>query len=164
MWKQVLWSDELRYVICHSDGCVQTWWLLGERYLPECVVPIVKFGGASVMVRCGISWFGLGPLVLVNGSMNSEVYANILENSMLPTLWQQFGIGPFLYQYDNAPVHKTKVIALWFEDNQTDVMNLAAQNLDLNSIRHLWGELERRLRARSIQPKATQELFTMLQE
>ena len=61
-------------------------------------------------------------LVLVIGNMNSEVYVNILDNSMLSTLWQQFGIGPFLYEHDNAPVHKAKVITSWFEDNWLDVM------------------------------------------
>ena len=50
--------------------------------------------------------------------MNSEVDVNILDNSILPSLWQQFGIGLFLYQHDNASVHKAKVIASWFEDNR----------------------------------------------
>ena len=68
------------------------------------------------------------------------------------------------YQHDNAPVHKAKVIASWFEDNRVDVMNWAAQYLDLNPIEHLWDELERWLRGRSIQPQTKLELFTMFQE
>ena len=44
-------------------------------------------------------WFGLGPLVPVKGNLNSTA-------SVIPTLWQQFGEGPFLFQHDNAPVHK----------------------------------------------------------
>ena len=69
------------------------------------------------MVYGCFSCFGLGPLVLVNGNMSFEVYVNNLDNTMLPTLWQQFEFHPFLYKYDNAPVHKAKVIASWFEDN-----------------------------------------------
>ena len=95
----------------------------GERYLPECVESIAKFGGGSVMVWGCFSWLGFGPLVLVNGNMNTEVYVNILDNSMLPTFWQQFGIGHFLYQHDNAPVHKAKVISSWFEDNRVHMMH-----------------------------------------
>ena len=49
-----------------------------------CVVSTVKFGGVSVMVWGCFSCFGLGLLVLVNGSINSEVYVNILDNSMIP--------------------------------------------------------------------------------
>ena len=35
-----------------------------------------------------------GHLVPVKGSLNATAY--ILDNSVLPTLWQQFGEGPFL--------------------------------------------------------------------
>ena len=83
----------------------------GERYLPECVLSIVKFCGACVMVWSYFSRFALELLVLVNGNVNSEDYVNILDNTMHLTMWQQFGIGPFLYQHDNAPVYKAKVIA-----------------------------------------------------
>ena len=57
----------------------------GERYLPTCAVSTVKFGGASDVVWGCFSWFGLEPLVLVNGNMSSEVYVNILDN-MIPIL------------------------------------------------------------------------------
>ena len=35
---------------------------------------------------------------------------DILDGSVLPTLRQQFGEGPFLFQHDNAPVHKARSI------------------------------------------------------
>ncbi len=40
----------------------------------------------------------------------ATTYNGILDNSILPTLWQQFEEGPFMFQYDNAPVHKTRSI------------------------------------------------------
>ena len=36
---------------------------------------------------------------------------------MLPTLYQQFGEGPFLFQHDNAPVHKVRSMQKWFGMN-----------------------------------------------
>ena len=95
----------LRWVyVCGPGGC-----LANGIYV--CVESTVKFSGASVMVYDCFSWFKLGPLVLVNGNMNSEVYVNILDNSMLSTQWQQFGICPFLYQHDNDFVHNAEVNA-----------------------------------------------------
>ena len=60
------------------------------------------------------SCFELGPLVPVKGNLNVTAHNNILDDFMLPTLWQQFGEGPFLFHYDNAPVKEARSIQKWF--------------------------------------------------
>ncbi|KAK3518759.1 hypothetical protein QTP70_011551 [Hemibagrus guttatus] len=76
---------------------------------------------------------------------------------MLPTLWEQFGDDPFLFQNDCTPVTKARSIKTWMSE-------FPAQSPDLNPIEHLWDELERRLRARPSHPTSVPDLTNALLE
>ena len=109
-WRHVIWSDESHFSIWQSDGRVWVWWLLGKWFWSDCDVPSVKFGGGGIMVLGCFSEAGLGPLVPVKGTRNVSAYQEMLDNSLHPTLWEQFGDGPFLSQHDCAPVQKERPI------------------------------------------------------
>ena len=80
-----------------------------------------------------------------------------VDDSVLPTLWKQFGEGPFLFQHDSAPMHKVRSIQKWFEIVMNE-LDWPAQIPDLNPVEHLRDELELRLGARPNRPTSVPDL------
>ena len=74
-----------------------------------------KFGGGGIVVWGCFSGAELGPLAPVKGTLNASAYQEMLDNSMLHTLLEQFGDGHFLFQHGCAQskVHKDMDGTVW---------------------------------------------------
>ena len=65
----------------------------------------IKF---EVMMWGCISWFGPGlrTVTAVDGNINAIKYQDILEDNLWPFIAQHFPQGGYIFQDDNAPVHR----------------------------------------------------------
>jgi hypothetical protein len=164
-WKTVIWSDESRFTLFKNDGPSRVWRKNGTRYNIENLTPTVKHGGGGVMVWGCFSGKGLGPLVKVDGKMNRLDYIEILDKHLLPFIRSKHHRQRYAFQDDNAPVHTARDVKNWIAQQKVKVLpDWPSQSPDLNPIEHLWHELERRLRKRSVRPKNFHELEGALQE
>lgn len=94
----------------------------------------------------------------MKGNFYDSAYKDILDYSVLPTLYQEFEEEPFPFQHGNEPVHKYRFIKKCFSQLIMEEPDWPAQNADLNPIQHIWDELECGLQARSYHPKSVLDL------
>ncbi len=98
-WNHVLWSDETKINLFGSDGFKRVWRQPGEEYKDKCVLPTVKHGGGSVMAWGCMTAAGTGELQFIEGTMNANMYCDILK--------QKLGRRA-VFQHDNDPIHTSK--------------------------------------------------------
>lgn len=154
-WKRIVWSDESRFALFNSDGRQRVWRRVDEKYHIDCVRPTVKYGGGSVMFWGCFGWDGVGPLVLVEETMNQDTYVNVLANNYIPWIRERPEV---MFQQDGAPCHRGQYTTWWLQTHGVDVLSWVRQSPDLNPIEHLWDLVDRNVRKLKRLPKNVEEL------
>ena len=155
-WKKVIWSDESAI---QKDSDNRQVWIFRhqnkqEKYAPENVRGRTKYGNLSQMVWGSFCGTKLGPIVFIEGMINSDVYISVLEQHLLPYIDALRGEDTtnIVFQQDNARPHASKKTHKWLEDamekHEFVLMEWPPNSPDMNPIEHLWEHIKTELHRR----------------
>ena len=114
----------------------------------------------KVMVWAGISKRGATNIALLNCSVNSTVYQEVLRTHLLPFLRERLPNGRL--QQDNAPCHVSKATQKFLEVNNISLFQTPPESPDCNPIKNLWHELKHYIRT-TVKPRNKEELIQGIQ-
>ncbi|GFV86796.1 transposase domain containing protein [Trichonephila clavipes] len=86
-----------------------------KRCLPgeQCTVGHTQAGVGSIMFWRMFSWAFLGPVVVVEQTMNATGYLNIIADQLHPYMSSVIPARYGMFQQDNTPCHKAKMVLEW---------------------------------------------------
>jgi transposase len=138
-WKKVIFTDEMMMVI-KPEGTLKVWRKPSEVWRPECLGYVAEAPTTTlkIMVWGCLTYHGVGTLCMVTGNMNSEKYIETLDNNLWQVVTKHFGREPFIFQDDNAPCHRSRVVEEWKRRNDLPQLPWPAQSPDLSPIENIW--------------------------
>ncbi len=104
-------------------------------YKDKCVLSTVKHDGGSIMVWGYMSAAGTGELQFIEGTMNTNMYCDILKQSMIPSL-RRLGRRA-VFQHDKDPKHTSKTTTALLKKLRVKVVCGASSNGRWRSARSL---------------------------
>ena len=113
----------------------------------------------KVMIWGCVCWHGVGTLVKVDGHINARKYEQILDDNLWPVIARHFPDNSYLFQDDNAPVHRAHTVSSYKAINNVKSISWPAQSPDLNIIENIWLHIKRKLASRVTFIHSDQDLF-----
>ena len=154
-WSKVVFSDEKTFYLGRTG---RTYVRIPEgkeddlRY----VIPTAK-NNIKVNVWGCFSANGVGMLRLFDSNLESNLYVNILEDTLAPSV-DLLGLhDEFYFLQDNCRVHTSKLTTGHIEEADISLVRIPPYSPDINAHENLWSILRRRVNKRN--PKTRGELI-----
>jgi len=80
----------------------------------------------------------VGTLVPIDGNIYSRKYVKVLDENLWPVVCKKFSGRQFIFQDDNAPVHRSLLTRLWKKEQHISSFAWPAQSADINVIKNVW--------------------------
>ncbi|GFW87692.1 transposable element Tcb2 transposase [Trichonephila clavipes] len=140
-WKNVVFSDESRFVWGTDDNRVRVWKRPGERFKSHHTVVRHTARTACVMVWRAIAYDSWSTLIVMRGTLKSQRY---VDDILRPH------VGPFLndlpgaiFQQNNALPHTARVAQDFLRHFLT--LPWPARSPNLSPVEHVWDQLKRQM-------------------
>jgi len=159
-WSSVVFTDECAFKLINTTNRIFVRRRADEAYQPNTIQPSDSYS-KTVMIWGAISVDGVGPLVRINETVDSNVYISILRHWLRRYYPGLYG-GGLIFQQDNAPAHRTSAVDEWFEGYGIEVLDWPTKSPDLNIIEGIWSHLKYKFRGRIFRDE--DELWRELQK
>lgn len=161
-WMKVIFSDESRICIGQGDDAgTFVWCRSSEIYKEDCLKKTSKFPHSLMIWGC-MSGKGTGEMAVVKSSINAQVYIDILDSFLIPSIENMFGDGEIIFQDDNASCHRAKTVKAFLAERRIQTMPWPANSPDLNPIENLWWKLKKIVHGKA--PTCKADLATAIKE
>jgi transposase len=158
-WSRVVFSDEKKFNLDGPDGCKYYWHDLRNE---KKVTWSRHSGGGSVMVWGGMSSLGKTRLAFLKGNQDAFDYQQTLTSHLFEFI-DNVHDGDYVFQHDNASIHRANATKSFLADLNIKTMDWPALSPDLNPIENLWGIMARRVYKNARQYSSTTELKVAIQ-
>ena len=157
-FKRIMWTDETKV-----QGFPN-----GEKVKGRSIktsplkTPLKSNGGGGVMFWGAVSWYAYGPLVVVEGTIDSSKYLELLKDVVVPEM--AASPVPLIFQQDNASSHSAAIIKSYFATWGYETIEWPPQSPDLSSIEWIWNIMKMKMKALKPRPRTPAKMRAACQK
>nr|CAH7760558.1 unnamed protein product [Callosobruchus chinensis] len=160
-WRNVLLSDESRFVLMSDDYRKRVWRKRGGQNRLATAIGVAPYRGGTQMFWGGIRFNGRTQLIHIPETMTGAYY---LQTSLIvQPLRNEIG-DQFIFMEDNARPHRTRAVQQALENGNIARLEWPPMFPDMNPIEHVWDYVSRAIFNRNNPPRSTQELIVAATE